>query len=282
MPRSSYQPIERLRAIELLLLWEGRVSRGRLLDFFTIAPSLASRTLADFRREYPDEMRFDTASRSYIAALGFKPALTLGKFGEYVRLLGSAGDLEAKANVPVDAVRAETPDVKPWTFSALHAAVRDQRVVAIRYRSLRDPEPHTRTLRPHAFGQAGPRWHLRAYCAETSDFRDFNLAWIQSAKPSGAEGLPAADADTDWNTRVELILVPHEGLTPTQARLVRDEYCAGTTALVLTVRVAMLRYVIHAYRAALDPDREPAPDHLLMVHRPNKLPAAAHWRSDNS
>lgn len=268
---------DRLHAIELLLLWEGRVSRARLVKLLGVRQSTASRDLRIFMGAYPDAMRYDTPTWSYLADPTFKPELTRGQFTEYVQLLGAGegGGVDTRVGVPFAAAQPAMTEVTHWNFSRLYRAVHDHEAVVIVYRSMNHPEPHVRTIRPHAFCEAGPRWHLRAYCAETADFRDFNLARIESVRPAPSSELPGGEADGDWNTGVELCLEPHDGLTPAQRRLVRDEYCAGTVALVLRVRVAMLPYVIHAYRAAIDPIRAPAPAHLLMVRHPEHLPA--HW-----
>ena len=70
----------------------------------------------------------------------------------------------------------------------------------------------------------------------------------------------------------------HEALNPAQKMLVRREYMRGTAALVLTRRVALVPYVLQAYRAALDPATQHPPDYLLEVYKPKALPAAARWR----
>jgi hypothetical protein len=44
------------------------------------------------------------------------------------------------------------------------------------------------------------------------------------------------------------------------------------------VRAAIAKYLIQSFRAAIDPERERAPEHLLMVYQPEELPAVADIR----
>jgi hypothetical protein len=38
------------------------------------------------------------------------------------------------------------------------------------------------------------------------------------------------------------------------------------------------KYLIQSFRAAIDPERETAPEHLLMVYQPEELPAVVDIR----
>lgn len=278
MPHRSSAPQERAEAIEILLLWEGSVSRSRLLELFQTHPTIISRDLAAFRRKWPEAMRYSTEGKEYIASLTLRPQLTRGEFNEYIGLLGGRGGRGSfPLGVPFDDARVSATRVSYPLFSRLHRAVREGICLTTMYRSMRKPEPHVRTLRPHAFVQAGPRWHVRGYCAETGVFADFNLARIVEVKSCPTRALPGGEDDAAWNTRVDLRLVPHRDLSPPQKMLVRDEYLRGTTALVLSVRAALVKYVVRAYRAALDPAQESAPAHLLMVKNPEALPDIARW-----
>lgn len=55
----------------------------------------------------------------------------------------------------------------------LFLAVSGGRRVRVRYWSVNREKATLRELRPHAFGHDGCRWHLRAWCHDREDFRDF-------------------------------------------------------------------------------------------------------------
>lgn len=52
---------------------------------------------------------------------------------------------------------------------------------------------------------------------------------------------------------------------------------SGTAARVFTVRASMAKYLIQSFRAAVDPERETTPEHLLMVANLEDLPEGAVW-----
>ena len=278
MPRRNSAPKERYEAIETLLLWEGRVSRSRLLDLFDIHETLASRDIAAFREQYPAACEPETSTKSYIRSRNLESALTLGVFSEYQRLVGTLGSQNlASTGVPIESTQLDATAIRHTLFSQIHRAMRLGLCIRVIYRSMSTPQPHERVIRPHSFIQAGPRWHLRAYCAKAAAFRDMNLGRISGVSPEIGSSLPGEDEDLEWQQKVSVRLIPHEGLSAEQARMVREEYMGGTAAVVFTVRAPLVQYVIQSFRAAVDPVRERAPEHLLMVQHPETLPESSCW-----
>lgn len=279
MPRRTSAPKERYEAIEILLLWEGRVSRSRLLDLFNVHATLASRDIAGFRAEYPDACEVDLSSKGYVSTPSLRPTLTRGVFEEYQRLIGAVGGLDSiAAGVSVESAQFDATTIRPTLFSRLHRAMRLGLCVRVVYRSMSNPEAHERLIRPHSLIQAGPRWHIRAFCEKAGEFRDFNLGRISAVTMADDMILPGGGEDEDWHRIVPVRLVPHRDLSAEQARMVREEYMGGTTALVFNVRASLAKYVIQSFRAAVDPERERVPEHLLMLQQPIDLPKGARWK----
>lgn len=278
MPRRSSAPQERLEAIEILLLWEGRVSRSRLLSLFDVHETLASRDITNYRLQYPDACEPEMASKSYVASWGLRPQLTVGEFGEYQRLIGASRGLDGVATcVPFEHSQIDATAIRYPMFSQIHQAIALSRCIKVQYRSMTNPQGQDRIIRPHALIQAGPRWHVRAFCAKAQEFRDFNLGRISTVSASEQADLQSGDQDQTWHQMISIRLVPHSGLSAAQAMMVRDEYMGGTVAKVFTVRASMAKYLIQSFRAAVDPDREKAPEHLLMVANPKELPEGSTW-----
>lgn len=269
VPKTTATADERRRAIEILLLWEGRVSRGRLLELFDVHGTLISRDITAYREAFPDACSPVGAGRAYVVTPWAKPHLTGGHFAEYEELVGTLPAQGLRARVELISIEQHATSIQFRPFSRIHAAIRDGHQVLIQYRSLRNPEAHARTIRPHAFIQAGPRWHLRAYCERAQEFRDFNLSRISSVGDPSASILPGAELDQAWNTRMKLRLVPHPALNSLQSKLVRDEYMHGTVAVVFEVRQPEAKYVVRGFHAAVDVNVQQPPDYILAVHEPN-------------
>lgn len=276
MPRRNVEADVRARAIEVLLLWEGEISRSRLLELFEVHATVASRDIAAFREAFPDACDPSIATKSFVVRPLFKPKLSKGLFGEYQALVGAATPMgEIRAGVPLTSVRPDVTAISYTMFRLLHWAIREGRCVRISYRSMGTPERHERVIRPHAMIQALTRWHVRAWCTKARAFRDFNLGRVSAAVPAEAADALGPDQDVAWETEVAVRFVPHMALSMEQKALVRDEYMGGTTALVHRTRLPMVRYVIRALGAAVNPLREKPPEFLLMVERPEELPNGA-------
>ena len=71
------------------------------------------------------------------------------------------------------------------------------------------PEPGWRWITPHAFGNDGLRWHVRAYCHIDKKFKDFLLSRCLD-RGDGEAGRAAAD-DTFWNESFEVVLRAQSG-----------------------------------------------------------------------
>ncbi len=94
------------------------------------------------------------------------------------------------------------------------------------------PEPHTCTLSPHSIVRAGQRWHIRAYCEETKDFRDFALARYTNLELINQPRIKNAEDDLAWITHVSIEIIAHLNLLESQQRMIRDEYFLGLTSRI--------------------------------------------------
>jgi len=279
MPVTTASAEERMQAVELLLLWEGQVRNARLRELFPIHATQASRDIAAYREQAPDNCARVEGTKDYAPTVMARPVLTNGRFADYARLVGALG-LEGPLHTAVTAehVFVDHTEIRATVFRVLHRAMTTGGGATIEYASMSNPTPHERTIFPHALIHAGPRWHLRAWCAMKGDFRDFNLGRITAADPAGTQAQASATDDAAWMTIIDVRLEPHQALNAKQAKLIRAEYMGGTTALVLRRRAAVIPYLLHAYRAALDPDLQAPPDYVLQVRDPKELPEAARWR----
>lgn len=272
MAKSTRGHQERLKAIETLLLWEGQVSRPRLGELFDIHGTNLSKDMAAYAELVPGNCCYETGVRAYVLTSDARPQLSEGKFHEYESLVGTMPAEGLRAGVELLTTEQHATAISYRPFSRIHAAIREGKQLSIEYRSLGNPDRHQRTIRPHAFIQAGPRWHLRAYCEGAEAFRDFNLGRISRVLDPKATSLPGPEADIWWNTKIELRLVPHPELTSAQSRLVRDEYMGRAAALVFEAKQAVAKYIVRNYGAATNVSKEHPPQYLLAVDKPEALP----------
>jgi predicted DNA-binding transcriptional regulator YafY len=122
-------------------------------------------------------------------------------------------------------------------------AIRDGEDVHVLYQSMRQPAATERWIAPHALASDGLRWHVRAWCQESLDFRDFVLSRVQrilGTRPSSAD----STKDENWQTRIDVILRPRPELVDGQRSAIEADYGMKHGRLVLNCRKALVFYVL--------------------------------------
>ena len=153
----------------------------------------------------------------------------------------------------------------PKAFATIRLAIEEHTELRFTYRSMGNPEARVRIIEPHSLVQAGRRWHVRGYCSETQDFRDFVLGRMTALKRMEQHAETTAADDNAWNTPVKVRLVAHPALSVAQQAVVGQEIFAGTSARVETCRGPLVPYFIQEVRAAVDVERQMPPDYQLAL-----------------
>ena len=144
---------------------------------------------------------------------------------------------------PCDVVRYPTRPVEAHTLLRLLWAIRDHEEVRVQYQSMRRPAATALWIAPHALASDGLRWHVRAWCHENADFRDFVLSRMQrviAARPSAVDLM----TDDSWHTRVDVVVVPRDGLSSGQRSAIEIDYGMRNGRLVLNCRKALAFYAV--------------------------------------
>src|SRR5689334_12749768 len=84
---SGWGQQQRLEFIEFRLLWEGRLNRSDLIDFFGISRPQASLDLARYIEIAPQNIHYDRTEKTYLAARAFTPLLASAESSSYLDLL---------------------------------------------------------------------------------------------------------------------------------------------------------------------------------------------------
>jgi hypothetical protein len=242
----------RLEFIEFRLFWEGGVNRADLIEMFGVSVPQASKDLTLYQERAPQNAVYDKSAKRYVAGEGFTPVFLDPDPDAYLLRLRSfaEGFVEAGANwlglaPAADVALTPRRKVDVEVLRLVLAAVRDGRSLNVHYQSMsRDhPDPVWRRITPHAFGYDGFRWHARAWCHETSKFKDFLLPRILGIDAPGDPGVDGAQ-DRLWQETFDIVIVPHPDLSTGQQAVVAKDYGMIGGSARLTVRYAMLFYVL--------------------------------------
>jgi len=240
----------RLEFIDFRLLWEGRINRGELVEFFGTSIQQTSLDLARYMEIAPGNLEYDKREKVYRATNTFKPKLTPADSQSFLNhLVGvTTGTLSPSLSFvgwrpPCDIVQFPMRAIRPEILMQILWAIRDEEDIEIAYQSMRRPTPSRRWLAPHSIAFDGTRWHMRAWCHENADFRDFVLARIQYVHESRKSEIDPL-SDLRWHTYTTVILRPRGGLTDQQRQAVEVEFGMKNGVLQVPVREALVFYFV--------------------------------------
>lgn len=265
----------RLEFIEFRLFWEGRVNRSDIIEMFDVSVPQASKDLTLYQERAPQNALYDKSAKRYVASPQFSPLFLKPDPDSYLSRLRSLAEGLTDpgdswiANPPqTDIALTPRREVDPIVLRAIIGAIRENRSIEIRYQSMNREraDPMWRRMTPHAFGYDGFRWHARAYCHLDRKFKDFLLPRILEAGEMGAPGL-GGDQDALWQETFDIEIGPHPRLTPSQRAVVAKDYGMINERVVLTVRYAMLFYVLKRLGLLGDASQsDPRSQHIVALN----------------
>ena len=240
----------RLEFVDFRLRWDGRLNRADLVEHFGISVPQASADIARYTELAPANLEYDRSERAYVSGPHFRPVFPTSSAEHYLNdlLALSTGVLSPEGSylgwVPSIAV-AGSPGraVASELLAAVLQAIRQHLKLKVRYQSMSRPEPSWRELSPHAIGHDGFRWHVRAYCHERSDFRDFVVARMLAAEAGERSEIPA-EADMAWSRTVRLVLVPNPKLSESKRKVIELDYGMTDGQVEMHCRQAVLYYLM--------------------------------------
>ncbi len=239
-----------------VLSWEGEIRNQRVRALFEVEPVQASRLLRSLRAE--EDLKLEEVLGVYRLA---GPLSETPSIEDY---LGFLATTEENLDWIEDArINFLEPDTR--LFAKIRSACKGGHGIVVLYCSMTHPLGQRRTIFPHTMVRLANRWHVRAWCEKTAQFRDFNFGRIQEIEEIDERAPKRREDDSAWNDLVEIRIAPHPGLTREQVNVIRSEYFPGASARRVPCRGALAPYVIQALRAAIDPERESPPDYQLLV-----------------
>ncbi|OEC35875.1 WYL domain-containing protein [Pseudomonas cuatrocienegasensis] len=264
----------RLEFIDYRLRWDGQINRSSLTDFFGISVPQASLDITEYAKLAESNLEYDTRARVYRATDSFKAVFPSSAVERYLEdLLRVAVQSEVPYGSflnwqsPVAAVPKLGRRLNADIAGEILRAIREKEYVEVFYQSMNDPVGGERRLSPHALVHDGNRWHVRAYCHKRKDFRDFSLTRIKHCK-YGGQDRDRADEDYAWHTIVDVVLIPHPGLTPAQRNLIEADFLMENGEMHVKCRQALLLYLL--FQLNLNDDQADQRPEVIQLALKNK------------
>ncbi|MBZ9610830.1 WYL domain-containing protein [Rheinheimera maricola] len=248
-----WELLMRYRLIEIVALWEGRLTTNHLCNSFGIARQQASKDINAYLRDVaPGNLVYDSKLKGYKPSDTFTPKVTSGLADEYLHALASTKDFAhtfsqldfgfAHTEMLSNPIRHVNPDI----LRALVQAAREGKKIDMGYMSLTSPDEESRIIAPHTLVCTHLRWHVRAYCEKNRDFRDFVLSRFRGINDIEGDADKKREDDERWNTIVNIILVPDSRLSDYQKAIIAEDYNMTDGKRVISVRSALVPYAVQA------------------------------------
>ena len=241
---------QRLEFIEFRLYWEGGINRADIISQFGVSVPQASKDLSLYDKKAPGNLVYDKSERRYLASENFRTVFLKPDADRYLTQLRTIADRTVttqetwlSAAPMVDSTPIPHRRVDVDVLRSILEATRKNRALRIRYQSMNAirPEPTWRWISPHAFGNDGLRWHVRAYCHLGGTFKDFILSRCLDAKDD-AEAGASCDQDIHWNEVFSVVLKPNPKLSDEQQKVIAQDYSMTNRRVIVPVRKALLYY----------------------------------------
>ena len=246
-----WEQILRYRYIELIALWEGKLTTRQLCETFGIGRQQANKDLSSYRRALTQgDLIYDASAKHYLPSSNFKPILTQGLASEYLQLAAQQSDVQRilghlpVAAAAVEVVTAPSRELPPSLLRPIIQAITDCRRIDVDYVSLNNPDREGRIVVPHTLVWTGYRWHVRAWCEKNQDFRDFVLSRFRGEADLMDSSERNASEDNDWQQRVTLQVEPDTRLRADQREVIAHDYNMENGRLLLTTRAKLAPYLL--------------------------------------
>lgn len=278
IPNLRWAVEQKLEFIEFRLFWDGHVNRSDIIKTFGVSVNQASTDLNRYLGLAPDNMTYDKSARTYVRTSRFSPLFLkpgASQFLTQVRLVAEgivAKDDAWIGNIPAfDATPTPARGIDPVILRSIVTSIGRKEAIEVRYQSMSSPDPEWRWIAPHALAYDGFRWHVRAYCEKSEDFRDFVISRIIETRQTRLTP-SSANADSAWQDIVELRVAPHPDLSTNQKRVIELDYGMTDGRISIPVRRALLHYALK--RLGLDTNpaaRRPQDQQIVLVNREELL-----------
>lgn len=260
---------QRFQLIELLAYWEGRINAKDLEQCFHQSRQQSSQDINTYKQHAPENLHYDASLKTYLPAGLFKPHFISEDADDYLYWL-QYGNLKKQNPSIAETLYIPSRKISPVVMRGLVTAIRQQKRLDVEYISLNNPAIESRIIAPHAFVNTGLRWHLRAWCEKSKEFRDFVLSRFRGIPELETKTENTQDKDAAWNTKVTVILEPDPRLSPQKQAVLANDYQMQNGQLHITTRACLVQYLLRELQVSTKVwDGTPEAQQLVCVNLPD-------------
>lgn len=231
---------KRLQFIEFQLLFKREINSRTLVSEFGISRQQASGDIKLYKGLYPENLLpYSASDKSYRPSTVFSPhfineSLTPSFNDNYDELSG---------NKSIETIPTLKRNQRRGLLPKIMLAIESHSDIQAVYKSANSPFGLKRRLKPFGIAYVGNRAHLRAYCYEQCEYRNFVLSRFSTLPEliNGKSREFKLPEDTMWNEEVSVMLEANPNLCKDGRALIIQEYNIKKVAL-FNIRKSLLHY----------------------------------------
>lgn len=270
----------RYRLIEIVALWEGRLTTNHLVNSFGIGRQQAGKDIKVYMTTIaPGNLLYDPSMKGYVPSASFVPKLTTGMADEYLHVLSRSKDIAHMfsgldlAFAHTEILQVPLRQVDPVILRTVVQAAREHRRVDLSYISMTSGAEEDRIIVPHTLVCTPLRWHVRAYCEKHRDYRDFVLSRFRGVPDLLEESTHTIHQDRLWNTEVNILIKPDSRLDAIQQAILAHDFGMKDGCLHVNTRAPLVSYVLKAFNLDADKlDVDPLAQQIVLANRQEIAP----------
>jgi WYL domain len=268
MDRSSKE--QRWNFIELISYWEGGINTPMLEKQFGQSRQQSSSDINQYKELVPDNLYYDASRKIHLATQDFKPRYISDSADDYLFWFHTKQLIAPSIGQHSEILSIPPRKISPAVIRNLVAAIRQQKRVDVDYVSLNAPDYEGRVIAPHSFVKAGNRWHLRAWCEKSQEFRDFVLSRFRGTPDLYKDKTEhTVEKDFAWNTEVTLLLQPDPRLSAEKQAVLESDYQMQNGQLRIISRGCLVQYLLREMQVGTKVlDGTPEAQQLVCVNLP--------------
>jgi len=275
---TRWEQLLRYRFIEIIALWEGRLTTRHLREVFGLGRQQASKDINNYKRSIgPGNLEYDTAAKGYRPSDTFSPVVSRGTAEEYLDIVAGSSEIQQvlgrlpDALTATEVLRAPVRQVSPEILRPLISAAREARRVEVDYVSLNAPDREGRIIAPHTLVWTGQRWHVRGWCEKNQAYRDFVLSRFRGEPEIMDISEHTVHEDLDWHTWIDIVIAPDPRLSSAQQEVVAHDYAMDGNQWRLSVRAKLLPYYLKLLQIDPEDIKPDAQAQQLVILNPDDL-----------
>ncbi len=275
---------QRLQYIEIMAFYTGVVTRSDVAKSFGISDPAATKDLKLYSELAPDNLSYRHQVFGFVPTDNFQamfadlsPEVVLPMIASNLAVVAEPIEEQPIYSIAVETLPLPVRLPSKEVLAPIIQALKQGKQLRASYKSMSEREDiQDRLIEPHALVNTGLRWHVRAYCQQSYEFRDFVLSrFVESERLDlAAESSPIYD--DDWTEAITLKLSPHPQLSESKRNSLLTDYDATDDVIELDIRRALVGYSLHrlSVDTSIDHSLNPNAYQLVLLNRDEIEPFA--------